>query len=159
MNDYLIALGPTLLVILGGVISWRIKHQAEQLKAIEEKLREERRKVYEEILEPYIQIFADTGTQGLNKATKKITSFNYKKSAISIALFGSDEVIKSWNEMMQHCYQHAEEDDSGKAMLKHFANFMLEVRKSLGNKETELEPYELLRGIIKDIDDHKDDYK
>lgn len=55
--EWLKYIGPPLLMVLGGIITWFIKSKSEELKAVEDLLREERRKIYGEILEPYIQLF------------------------------------------------------------------------------------------------------
>ncbi|RLC30648.1 hypothetical protein DRH13_04055 [Candidatus Woesebacteria bacterium] len=47
-------LGPSLLMVLGGLLTWLIKSRIEELRAIEEKLRETRREIYSQILDPYI---------------------------------------------------------------------------------------------------------
>lgn len=52
-------LGPSILVIIGGAVGWFIKARIEEIKNIQEKLREERRKLYVEILSPYIKIFSN----------------------------------------------------------------------------------------------------
>lgn len=39
-----------------------------------------------------------------------------------------------------------------KKMMTLFGNFLLEIRKSLGNKRTKLDEFDMLRAMIKDID-------
>lgn len=80
--DWLQILGPTLLMVLGGILTWFIKAKIEELRAIEEKLREERRNIYAQILDPYIHLFADLKGKGPDEALKKITSYDYKKNCV-----------------------------------------------------------------------------
>jgi len=147
-------LGPTLLVVLGGVISWFIKSRYEELRTLEEKLREERRKIYSEIISPYISLFADLKGKGQGEAIKKITSYNYKKTAFDLNLFGSDEVVRAYNNLMQHTYKA---EDTGnrnpKEMMRLWGKFLLEIRKSLGNKKTALNEFDMLKAMIKDIEE------
>lgn len=103
--DWLTALGPSLLMIIGGIITWLLKSRTEELRATEEKLREERRKIYNEILDPYIRLFADLKGQGTTQVLKKITSYEYRKTAFELNLFGSDEVVRAYNALMQHAYK------------------------------------------------------
>jgi hypothetical protein len=57
--DWLQALGPSFLIVIGGIISWFLKSRIEELRAIEEKLREERRKIYGQILDVKCQHIVD----------------------------------------------------------------------------------------------------
>jgi hypothetical protein len=76
---WLSALGPSALVVIGGLVSWFIKSRVEDLRAVEEKLRADRRKIYMEVLDPYIRLFADpTATHVQAQVIKKITSYEYK---------------------------------------------------------------------------------
>ena len=95
--DWLLALGPSLLVVLGGIIAWFLKSRVEELRATEKRLIEERRKIYDQILDPYIRLFADLKGQGPTEAIKKITSYDYRKTAFELNLIGSDEVVRAYN--------------------------------------------------------------
>lgn len=102
---WLEALGPSLAIVLGGIITWIIKSKIEELQAVEEKLRVERRNIYLEILDPYIRIFADLKGKGPEDALKQVTSYDYRKTAFNLNLFGSDEVVRAYNELMQYIYK------------------------------------------------------
>ena len=145
-------------MVLGGIITWFIKSKVEELRAIEEKLREERRNIYAQILDPYIRIFADMKGKGPAEALKIITSYDYRKTAFDLDLFGSDEVILAYNNLMKHTYEaeDAENKDPNKMMVL-WGKLLLEIRKSLGNRNTKLEKYDMLRAMIKDIDKFEDD--
>jgi len=156
--DWLQSLGPTLLVVLGGVIAWFIKSNIEEFRAIEEKLRKERRNIYVQILDPYIRLFADIKVKGPDEALKRITSYDYRKTAFELNLFGSDEVVRAYNNLMKHAY---EVETTGiqdpKEMMRLWGKLLLEIRKSLGNKKTKLDEFDMLRAMVKDIDklEHK----
>jgi len=102
--DWLQVLGPSLLMVLGGIITWFLKSRVEELRATEERLREERRKIYGQILDPYIRLFADFKGQGPNIAIKKITSYEYRKTSFDLNLFGSDDVVRAYNALMKHTF-------------------------------------------------------
>ncbi len=151
--DWLQILGPTLLMVLGGILTWFIKAKIEELRAIEEKLREERRNIYAQILDPYIHLFADLKGKGPDEALKKITSYDYRKTAFDLNLFGSDEVVLAYNNLMKHTYEsEATEKREPNKMMLLWGKLLLEIRKSLGNKKTKLDELDMLRAMIKDID-------
>ena len=151
--DWLQSLGPTLLMVLGGVIAWFIKSNIEEFRAIEEKLRKERRNIYVQILDPHIRLFADIKVKGPGEAIKSITSYNYKKTAFELNLFGSDEVVRAYNNLMKHAYKaETTGNQDPKEMMRLWGKLLLEIRKSLGNKKTKLDEFDMLRAMVKDID-------
>jgi hypothetical protein len=150
--DWLQILGPTLLMVLGGIITWFIKSRIEELRAIEEKLREERRNIYAQILDPYIRLFADIKGKGPDEALKRITSYDYRKTAFDLNLFGPDEVIRAFNNLMKHTYEaEATGNQDPEEMMRLWGKLLLEIRKSLGNKKTKLNEFDMLRAMIKDM--------
>ena len=84
--DWLKILGPTLLMVLGGGITWFIKSRMEELQAIKEKLRKEQRDIYDQILDPYVRLFTDIKGKGVEDALRKINSYDYKKTALSFTV-------------------------------------------------------------------------
>jgi hypothetical protein len=151
--EWLKVLGPTLLMVLGGIITWFTKSKIEELHAIQEKLREERRKTYAQILDPYIRLFSDIKGKGPEKALEKITSYDYKKTAFDLNLFGSDEVVCAYNNLMKHSYEvEVTGNKDPKEMMSLWGTLLLEIRKSLGNKDTKLKKFDMLRAMVKDID-------
>ena len=150
--NLLYALGPSLLIIIGGLISWLLKYRYEKLQEVEEKLRLERRKIYIEILEPYITLFSLDEKNKIGNAMKRILSADYKKTAFELCLFGSDDVVISYNNLLKY---GSESEKTGKRndkkMIKLFGNFLLEIRKSLVNEKTKLNEVDMLQNMIKDI--------
>lgn len=146
-------LAPVLLMIIGGIITWLLKSQLEEFRATKEKLREERRKIYIDILDPYIRLFSDFKGQGGTQALKKLTSYQHRKTAFELNLFGSDGVVRAYNALMQHAFKaESSGDKNPKEMMLLWGQLLLEIRKSLGNKRTELRDLDMLRGMITDID-------
>ena len=144
---------PILLLLAGGAFSWFIKSRTEELREIQTKLREDRRIIYDRIIEPYIKLFGDLKGKGPGEAIKKITSYDYKKSVFELSLFGSDEVVLAYNNLMQHSYKaEATGNQNPKEMMRLFGKLLLEIRKSHGNKRTRLDEIDMFRAIIKDIE-------
>jgi len=140
-------------MVLGGIITWLLKTRVEELHATEERLREERRKIYIQILDPYIRLFADIKGQGTAQAIKKITSYEYRKTAFELNLFGSDDVVCAYNDLMKHTYEAEKTGTQNpREMMQLWGNLLLGIRRSLGNKKTKLGEFDMLRAMITDID-------
>ena len=151
--DWLQIIAPPLLMVLGGIITWSIKSKTEELRAIEKKLRDERRKIYAQLLDPFIRLFTDMKGRGSAEALKMITSHDYRKTTFNLNLFGSDEVIRAYNNLMMYIYEgEATPDKDPNKMLCLWGKLLLEIRKSLGNEDTKLDEVDMLRAMIKDID-------
>ena len=151
--NWLQVLGPSLLVIAGGIITWFLKSRVEELRATEEKLREERRKIYSQLLDPYVGLFADLKKQDTEALIKKITSYEYRKTAFDLNLFGSDEVVRAYNVLMQYSFQgEAAMKQDPKELMRLWGSLLLAIRRSLGNKRTKLQELDMLRAMIRDID-------
>jgi len=150
INFLNIIIGPSLMII-GGIVTWIIKSKIEELQAIEKSLLDERRKIYYDLLSPYIEIFAIEGNK--EKAMKDMLSTEYRKTSFNLNLIGSDNVVNAYNEMMQYTFKTEKlENTDPKQLMILLANFLLEIRKSLGNKKTTLNNIDMLKSMIKDID-------
>lgn len=109
--DWIQNILPTILVVATGLITWFLKDKSEKLKLQREKLIEEKRANYEKILEPIIRTFAGAKNKNeLAKAIKQVQSFDYKKTAFQLMLFGSDDVVNAYNDYFQYLYK----DESNK---------------------------------------------
>ena len=144
---------PPVLMIIGGIISWFLKTRSDELKAVTEMLREEQRKIYSSILDPYIQLFSDLSPVGQQKAITKITSYEYKKDAFNFNLIGTDNVIIAYNNLMQFAYQQTDPSKANPAeMMLNWGKLLLEIRRAVGNKNTKLKEIDMLKGMVKDIE-------
>lgn len=147
------ALAAPLLVFIGGLVSWFLKNRKEELKAIEERALEKRIETYNKILNPFITLFAAKDDQKLkDKALNEIISVEYRKAGFNLITFGSDEMVNSYNNMMQGFYKNESNVNPNETMRK-FANFLLSVRKDVYNKETKLKEWDMLKFMITDIDE------
>ena len=144
-----------LLIVVGGIITWFIRSHYEERRAIEERLHGEHRRVYAEILEPYIELFANLSRGGgVNKGIEqKITSKDYRKAIFELGLLGSDGVVLAYNDLMQYFFKlGSDEKQDMHETIRLWGTLRLEIRKSLGNKRTKLNAFDMLRGEIRDID-------
>ena len=156
--DWLQALGPTLLTLSGGAVAWIIKSRHDELRKTEESLNNERRKAYERILEPYIRILADFKGKGPTQALNEIKSFDYGKTVFALTLFGSDDVIRAYNELWQHTYKSHEDDtdeneeERAKKYVILLGTLQLAIRRDVGPRKTKLRAIDMLRWKFSDID-------
>ena len=151
-------LSPILLTI-GGIISWLIKTKKEELHTQEEKAREEKLKTYEVLLEPYIIAFTFTiSEKDKEKGINKIKTLEYRKAAFNLMTFGSDEVVRSFNKIMQGFYTAPSDMDKselGFSHLKNFSELLLVIRKDLYAKNTKLKRSEMLEFMMNDLEKYR----
>jgi AcrR family transcriptional regulator len=145
-------LGAPILVLIGGLITWFFKSKREELQAVEERALEKRIETYNELLHPLIVMFSNKTNQKIkDKAIAQIGSLEYRKANFNLITFGSDEMVTSYNNMMQSFYKN-ESENNPKLALKNFAGFLLSVRKDVYNKNTKLKDWDMLKFMITDIE-------
>jgi hypothetical protein len=154
---------PFLLLFLGG-LGWLIKNKVEssrikdlakdsRIRELEDKLREDRIKTYNSILEPFFLLFVsdeafskDPKFKNKNKtdlALARMLSVEYREVGFKLSLVAGDSVVRSYNRLMQHFY-HTEEDSRPLEekvcdWMALIGDFLLEIRKSMGNESSDLD--------------------
>ena len=135
---------------------WYFQSRLEALRREQERLHDDRRKVYSDVLEPFVRIFAGIKNPKENqKALQHMLSVEYKRTAFDFSLIGADDVVRSFNDLMQYVYSfdaEADEKPDPSELLRLWGAFLLEIRRSVGNPKTKLTPADMLRSQIKDID-------
>lgn len=164
--DYVVAVGavatPVLVLLLTGV-GWRLRRSFERQHELEDKLREKRIEIYNQILEPFIILLTsdlawqhDKQNKGKDKdeiALAKLLSLEYRRHAFKLALIGSDEVVRAYNDLMQFFFNNdgsEATDENLKAMLALLGTFLLQIRKSMGNESSKLTNWQMLEWFITD---------
>ena len=166
--DYIVAIATVftpILIVLFSVIGWKYQRTIERKLKIEEKLRDDRIEIYNQILEPFILLLmSDTAwsSDPKNKnidnnkiATSKMLSLEYRKTSFKLSLFGSDAVVNSFNELMQYSFRMSENTstnslENAKEMVSLLGTLLLEIRKSMGNESTRIDNWGMLEWFIKD---------
>lgn len=152
--DWVQLLGPTLLAALVGLTIWFIQSRIEQLRAAQARLHDDRRRIYLEVLDPYIRILNATKTgQGNEKAVRRLLSPEHRKVAFELVMVGSDEVVEKFNAFMQWAF-HAEEtgDQDPNEMMRRRGRLLLAIRRNIGDPRTELDEIDMLRSWFRDAD-------
>jgi len=165
---------PFLLLGLGG-IGWIITNKVQvsknrevskdtRIRDLEDKLREDRIKIYNSILEPFFLLFTseqafakDPKFKNKNKndlAMAKMLSVEYREVGFKLSLVANDSVVRSYNKLMQYFY-HTEKDprpieDKVCDWLALIGNLLLEIRKSMGNESSTLDRWEMVEWFMTD---------
>jgi hypothetical protein len=144
---------PSLLLVIGGIVGFIVRSRTEEYRAVREKLREEQRSVYRKLLEPYIKVFSSPNSAGLSQAVQKVKSYEYKETVFDLILLGSDETIQAYNTLRKYVYTASDAKKVDKEEFSRlWGNLLLEIRKSLGYRNTKLKEKDLLQAMSKDMD-------
>lgn len=141
------------LVGVFALFTWIVKNQLEQLRAAQERLAGERRKLYTDLLLPYFRIFG-SGKNGpdLKELEAHITSLDYRRTSFEVVLIGSDEVVSAYNDLMQYFYHGQPGGGAAYESIRLYGVLLLAIRKSLGNSTTKLDEWDMLRHMVNDLD-------
>ena len=166
--DYLTAIGAVatpMLVIVLSAIGWRFKSSIERKVDLENRLRDDRIEIYNQIPEPLIILLMTDAAWAQDKKNKnkdknelaisKMLTLDYRKLGFKLSLMGSDSVVKSYNNLMQYFYnmeenKSAESETFLKEMLELLGTFLLEIRKSMGNEATTLDQWDMCEWWMSD---------
>ena len=128
-------------------IAWFVRGRVEEWTNIREALRAERRERYAQVINPYVQLWADTSRS--KEVEDIMKSAEYRKEVFDLVVIAEDEVIRAYNQMF---------DDFGRAgtsgstseqvqSLRSFARLILSIRRSLGNRKTQLDDVAVLKAL------------
>lgn len=159
---------PIVLLALAA-IGWIFRSRVERRFALEDKLRDDRVETYYQILEPYIIMFMadaawNSDPKNKNKSkfdvgSRKMLSLEYRKQGFRLALFGSDEVMRSYNKLMQYFFTRDANSPVTKEVVRDsismIGELILEIRRSVGNSETKLDRLEMLEWFLSEMDEYR----
>jgi hypothetical protein len=181
--DYATGIGsvvtPILVLLLTG-IGWHIKSKLETARAkdlraeerireLEDKLREDRIEIYNQLLEPFFVLFTsdeifsqDPKYKGKKKerlSIGKMLTVEYRKIGFKLALLADDAVVRAYNRLMQFFYKGEYEGLEGDELLirtsqwiELLSQLLLEIRRSMGNANTQLTNWEMIEWFISEAD-------
>ena len=154
--DWMDFLATPLIGALVGFGVWYFQSRLEALRREQERLHDDRRKVYADVLEPFVRIFVGIKNPKENqKALEHMLSLEYKRTAFQFSLIGADDVVRSFNDLMQYVYSFdpdAREKLDPSELMRRWGVFLLEIRRNVGDPKTKLTPADMLRSQITDID-------
>lgn len=137
------------LLALGAALAWAVRSTIEDYREAERQLADERRTLYEAVLEPFVLPFIAADDEATVEAeTNRIfASPEYKRAVFELTLYASDDVVRAFGDMTNNQSLLVPVHS-----LVLWSRALLAVRKSLGNKGTQLKPSDILRTTINDID-------
>ena len=133
--------------------------------ALEDRLREDRVGTYNKILEPFTLLLmtdaawlSDASHKGKDKnaiAMQKMLAVDYRSQAFQLSLVGSDSVVRSYNNLMQYFYERGEQEPPAaeadvREMMTFLGQFLLEIRRSMGNDSTTLDNWDMVEWFLSD---------
>jgi Mn2+/Fe2+ NRAMP family transporter len=139
----------------------RIEHQLD----LEQKMQDERSDIYNHIIEPFVIMFVsdeawktDPKWKNRDKNTvfsQQILSVEYQKFVFKMVLTGSDEAVIAYNRLRRHFYDQNKsnpqiDQESVKKGLRLIGEFLLAIRKSVGNDNTSLKYGQMLDWLMRD---------
>ena len=165
---------PILLLCLGG-IGWLIQNrlensqikqeaQSKRIYELEDLMREDRINTYNLLLEPFFLLFTSESAFSLDKkyknkdknelAIQRMLSVEYRQVGFKLSLVASDEVVRSYNNLMQFFY-HNENDlrpieEKTSQWIALMGTLLLEIRKSMGNETSKLNRWEMIEWFMAD---------
>ena len=147
-----------LLLVLGAGW-WLIQHSLVERKKHEETVRDARLALYERILHPFVIVLSAAGgtedekIKSLETVTAEIQSVEYRASAFRLTFIGSDDMVKAFNSLWQNAFYEQSESGLSNPLekLEMFGDFLLAIRKDLGNGSTKLENLEMFEWMINDF--------
>jgi hypothetical protein len=143
------ALGIPALLAAGGFLAWAIRSTIEDYREAERQLTEERRRLYQQVLEPFLLplLMADDEAEAASALqTAAFASSEYKRGVFELTLYASDDVVRAFGDITN------KGDDPASNPLVLWARLLLAIRKSVGNKGTRLTTTDILRTTINDLD-------
>ena len=159
------AVATPILLAIFSVIGWRLRQKVERRIELDNQLREDRIAIYNDIIEPFVILLMtdaawtqDRKNKGKDKnqfAMSKMLSLDYRRRGFQLSLMGSDDVVRSYNLLLQLFYDQRTSGNSVPEsylveMLQRLGNFLLNIRRSMGNEATELEAWDMIEWWMAD---------
>jgi hypothetical protein len=148
-GNYFKKIDPTILTLVSGAIGFIISKIIEDVKESKQRIYEQKRKYYNELIRPFRDVLKNiktkTGSTELNN--KQIAEA--MDTAFDNILYASDEVIQKYGRFRNNSTNETETGSKNSyKTLKLFSELLLAMRKDLGNKYTSLDEVHVLRMFV-----------
>jgi hypothetical protein len=148
-STWITAVGIPTLLALGGFLAWAIRTTIEDYREAERQLTAERRGLYERVLEPFLLPLITSGDEAEAVAAMQNETFDspeYRRAVFEVTLYASDDVVRALGDIT-----NSENDPSSNPLVL-WARLLRAIRKSVGNKGSQLSLADMLRPMISDLD-------
>lgn len=142
---------PILLAFLAGV-GWMYRHEREKRDEIERKLSDTKFKVYNDLIDIFIGVLQEQKQKQKSTINERKIISTLQSAQRQLLMYGSDDVLGEFINFMEFCY--AGNTDIHK-MMKIYSNFLIAIRKDMGNKHSKIKNHDILRMLITDYQNIK----
>src|SRR6266508_1292500 len=150
ISSWATALGVPALLAMGGFVVWAVRTTIEDYREAERQLTKERRALYECVLEPFLLSFITSDDDKAEAVSvmqnKAFGSPEYRRAVFELTLYASDEVVRTFGDMTNS------QNDPPSNPLVLWSRLLLAIRKSVGNKGSQLKLVDMVRPVINDLD-------
>lgn len=158
--DYFKRIDPTILTLVSGSIGFIISKIIEDLKESKQRLYEQKRKYYNELIRPYRDVLKNIKVKNGNTALNNKQIADAMDTAFDNILYASDEVIEKYGRFRNTDTNDTETGSKNLyKTLKLFSDLLLAMRKDLGNKYTSLDDVHILRMFINMSEKEEEAYR
>lgn len=159
-SDYVKKIDPTILTLVSGSIGFIISKIIEDLKESKQRIYEQKRKYYNELIRPFRDLLKNSKTKSGKTELNNKQIADAMDTAFDNILYASDDVIEKYGRFRNNS---TNEEKSGAnnlfKTLKLFAELLLAMRKDLGNKYTTLDEVHILRMFINMTEEDEELYR
>ena len=137
-----------------GFFGWYLRSLFESAKRDRERLQGDWKKIYLELLYPFVMAIGSSGDPERQKeAIDHVETLRYRQTIYEVTLIGSDEVVIALSEFLKLFWKADREGESVStgAIITHWGSLLLAIRRDLGEKRTKLVGEDMLRTYIKDL--------
>lgn len=148
-GEYFKKIDPTILTLVSGSIGFIISKIFEDLKESKQRIYEQKRKYYNELIRPFRDVLKNIKTKNGNSALNTKQIADAMDTAFDNILYASDDVIEKYGQFKNNSTNEEQTGSSSQyKTLKLFSSLLLAMRKDLGNKYTSLDEVHILRMFI-----------
>jgi hypothetical protein len=154
---------PFLLIVVSAILA-NVSKKQEKVYELQAKLQDDRLRIYNSLLEPFIiaatpeaLLSNDKRFKGMSPgdaAGKILSTTEYKQLEFKLLLIGSDSVIKAYSEIKKYFFS-GKFDGTQEAtahIIKLEGNWIVEIRKSVGNEDTKVTYRDTAWYFVKDAE-------
>lgn len=148
-EEYFKKIDPTFLTLVSGSVGFITSKIFEDLKESKQRIYEQKRKYYNELIRPFRDVLKNIKTKNGNSSLNPKQIADAMDTAFDNILYASDNVIEKYGRFRNNSTNEEQTGSSSQyKTLKLFSELLLAMRKDLGNKYTSLDEVHILRMFI-----------